>query len=161
MGGKTKAVEAVEKICNELLEMLGVEGRGEVSEKDEVIEVDIKTAEPGILIGFRGETLRSFQLILSLLVYKKMGEWIRVLVDIEDYRKNRNEQIREMAERYAAEALELEEEVVMPELSSYERRIIHTHFSGSDKIKTESVGEGRERRLVLKPKGAAEKAVSV
>lgn len=150
--GEGKTGKILEEIIREILEKMGVKGEGRIKEEEGVIFLDIKTEEPGILIGFRGETLRALQLVLSLMAYRKTGEWKQILVDVEGYRKEREEKIVEMAERCAGEAIEEGREVEMSGLSSYERRIIHTHFGESKEIETESKGEGRERKLVIKPK---------
>jgi len=151
-----KKIDEIEKnvaeISTEMMEMMGVSGECRVDCEDEVVKVDIDTEEPGTLIGYRGEVLRSFQVILSLILYKKMDEWVKVVVDVAGYREERKGKIIEMAKRYADKAVEAGGEVEMPELTSYERRVVHTFFAESDQVKTESRGEGEERRLVIIPK---------
>lgn len=142
----------VKSVVEEILSKLGVPAEIEVSQQeDKLFVVRLETEESGLLIGYHGETLASLQMVIGLVVFRKLGEWYRVVVEIGDYRARREEQLRVMAESYAAQALATGESVYMPFLPPIERRVVHLALQDRKDIKTESEGEGRTRRLVIKP----------
>lgn len=87
---------------------------------------------------------------LARLIAKKSG-LDNIFVDINNYRKERENIIIELAKASARKALIAKEEIKLPPMNSYERRLIHTELSTRPDVKTESVGEGRERYVVVKP----------
>lgn len=142
----------VKSVVEEVLSMLGVPAEIEVSQQeDKLFVVRLETEESGLLIGYHGETLASLQMVIGLVVFRKLGEWHRVVVEIGDYRARREEQLRVMAESYAAQVLATGEPVYMPFLPPIERRVVHLALQDRKDVKTESEGEGRTRRLVIKP----------
>lgn len=112
--------------------------------------VSINVGNPGGLIGFRGRNMTALQLILSLLVKKKLGEWVRVVLDINNYRGEQRERLEKMARDLAQKALDTGKEVHMTNMSSYERRICHMVLTEIDGITSDSEGEGEERHIVIK-----------
>lgn len=157
---KTKATEiaandsllVVKSVVEEILSMLGVPAVVEVTSNEEkAFVVRIETEESGLLIGYHGETLASLQMIAGLVVFRKLGEWSRVVIEVGDYRARREEQLKAMAESYAAQALATGEPVYLPFLPPIERRVVHMALQDRRDVLTESEGEGRTRRLVIKP----------
>lgn len=86
-----------------------------------------------------------------MIVAKRLGDWHKVYVNVGDYREKREEAMMHMAQRAAERALALMRPVELSGLSASERRIIHLTLSGDERVATESVGEGRDRRLLVKP----------
>jgi len=154
----TKIEEVIKKTAEELLQLLEIK-KPEVSlEKDEdgVFYLLVETEDSGVLIGFHGENLYAFQLILGLIVYKKLGSWQRILIDVGDWRAKREEQLKRMA-LSAAQRVKFSQEVVaMPYLNSSERRIVHLALVDNPDVKTHSEGEGRERKLIIEPRKKSE-----
>ena len=138
--------------AQKLLEYLMVEAKIEVSEKEDVYEVQIETEDTGILIGYHGETLTSLQLILSLILYKRLGSWLRLIVNVGDWRQKREEVLKQMALSAAERVAATDEAMVLPNLSSFERRIVHLLLADHPKVTSSSEGEGVERKLIIKPK---------
>lgn len=150
---KDKKIKTIEKITSELFKLLDVAVESSVEkDQDEVYQVKIKTEEGGILIGSRGETLRGLKNFLTLALFKKLGEWVAVLVDVNDYWVKREKDLREMAARAAERVVATGEPVDLPFLSAQERRIIHLALASHPQVMTESEGEGRERRVMVKLK---------
>lgn len=143
---------AVQSVAEELLASLEIPAQVTVDLVDDTYQVKIETEESGLLIGFHGETLSSFQLILGLIVYKRLGEWVRVVVEVGDYRARRESQLRQMADSYAAQVVATGQPLTLPSLPPIERRIIHLALQDRPDVVTESEGEGRDRRVVIKPK---------
>ncbi len=153
VGGKlTEATEVVKTAAEELLSKLEIEATVGVDLIDEIYQVKVETEESGLLIGFHGETLSSFQLILGLMVYRKLGQWVRVVVEVGDYRARREQQLRAMAESYAAQVVSSGQPIYLSYLPPIERRIIHLALQGRPDVETVSEGEGNQRRLIIKPK---------
>lgn len=146
-------VEQVKQITEELLSRLEIAGAVSVdTDEAGAFRVQINTEETGLLIGFHGRTLESFQIILSIMVSKKLAQWVKTYVNVGDYREKREEALMMMAQRAAERALTLGRPVELSRLSPSERRVVHLTLSSDERIATESVGEGNNRVLVVKPK---------
>lgn len=146
--------QQADDLVSELLSRLGfdeVKIQVEV-DKEKGIAVDLETPEGGILIGYHGEILGALQLILSLIFYRQSGQWQKVSLDVGGYWQRRQEQLEQMTQETASRVKESGKSEEMPFLSSRERRIIHEILAESQEATTESIGEGRERRLVISPK---------
>ncbi|MBI5448905.1 KH domain-containing protein [Candidatus Gottesmanbacteria bacterium] len=145
--------ETVKKAAEDLLTRLEVTGDvSVVIDETGAYRVHIETEETGLLIGYHGRTLESFQIILGILVSKQTGEWTKTYVNVGDYREKREEALMLMAQRAAERALAVGRPVELAHLSASERRVIHLTLSGDDRIETESVGDGASRTLLVKPK---------
>lgn len=148
-------LKKIEKITKDLIEKLGVSAKISISQTEEKsYRIDLDGEDLGVLIGYHGETLSALQLILGLMVYKNLGEWVRVLVNVGDYREMREQKLTELAHRAADKVRFLQAPITLPPMSSFERRLVHTALSGrSNEVMTESVGGGSERRVVVRPVG--------
>jgi len=147
--------KVVSEIVDDLLKRLEVTGTVDVTtDETGAFRVRVETEETGLLIGHHGKTLESLQLILGIIISKKIGRWIKVYVNIGDYREKREETLMHMAQHAADRALALGRPVELSRLSPSERRIIHLTLSGDERVETESVGEGDDRVLLVKPKAA-------
>ena len=145
---KKDATELVSK----LLSQLGFEkAKLSLEEKDEKQWINIEVEDTGRLIGYHGEVLQALQLITNLLLYRKTGEWQKVVLNIGDYWQRRYQQLEQLALDQVQQVKTSGKSAVLPYLSSNERRIIHEFLSDQKEIVTESVGEGKERRLVISP----------
>lgn len=148
-------LEIVEKLTKDLLDNLNAGNyKIEVSNdlENEFIKVSIKVDEPGILIGFNGKTLSSFQLILGLMTNSYLEEYQRVLVDVNGYREEQDNRLKAVASEAAEKAKTTAQEVRLSPMAPYERRLIHMALSDDPEIETFSEGEGASRRIVIKPK---------
>ncbi|MEK7129596.1 MAG: R3H domain-containing nucleic acid-binding protein [Patescibacteria group bacterium] len=150
-----EATDQVKQITEDLLSRLEVSGVVSV-EVDEsgAYRVHIETEETGLLIGYHGRTLESFQIILGIIVSKELGSWEKVYVNVGDYREKREETLMLMAQHAAERALAMGRPVELADLSPSERRVIHLTLSGDERVETESVGVGSQRTLLVKPKSS-------
>ncbi len=125
-----------------------------LSQKEETLTISLKTEEPQILIGDRGETLFAIQHLLKLILKRKLGiEGIfYVDLDIDDYKKKKIAYLKETARSVAEEVILTKKEKILPPMTPYERRIIHMELAEIPDITTESVGEEPERKIVVSPK---------
>lgn len=148
-------LETVKDLANKLLDLMGSKAKAGVTyeAENEAYLVEIKTEEEmGLLIGRHGETLKAIETALSMILKQKTGEWIRVIVNIGDWRKKQEEYLGELATQAAERAKETKEPQPIYNLTPAQRRIIHMALSKNQEVTTESVGEGEERYLVVKPK---------
>ena len=116
------------------------------------VQINLPEDQTGMFIGHHGEGLSSLQLVLSLILSQRLGEWHRVSVNINDYQERREDALKNLAESAAEKALSLKQEVVLGNLSSFERRIVHLHLENHPEVTTQSQGEEPLRQLVVIPK---------
>jgi len=125
---------------------------GDEKENKEAVELNVKIEEPQILIGQGGQTLFEIQRLLRMLLNKKLQKAFYLNLDINDYKKNKTEYLKDMARETSNEALLNKTEKILPPMPAYERRIIHAELSKRTDISTESRGEGEDRHIVIIPK---------
>lgn len=147
-----KTSQLIESTAKELLLLLGIEAEISVKEAEDGADVVVETAENGMLIGYHGETLEALQLILSLCVAKKAGEFIRLSVEVGSYKQQRMEYLQKLAADTKEQVLSEGTAVSLPDLKSWERRFIHVLLKEDKDVITESQGEGRERVLMVSPR---------
>jgi len=149
-------VEKVQKLIENVLSLLELredQFTVEMAEDDSVrVHVQLPEEETGIYIGHHGEGLTALQLLLSLMISQRTGKWYRVSVNINDYQERREDSLKNLAESAAEKAIALNQEVVLGNLSSYERRIVHLHLEQHGGVTTESRGEPPLRQLLVIPK---------
>lgn len=147
-----KSKKTTEKVIKNLFEKLGITESFEITESEESIDVSISSDDPGMIIGHHGDTLDSLQLILSLLIAKELGEFKRVSLEVGDYKRNRADYLRNLAEQTKQRALAEGREVPLPALKPWERREVHLYLADDQEVISESLGEGKERTLVVRPR---------
>lgn len=103
----------------------------------------------GLLIGRRGETLAALQLLINLIVSHRTKHRMRIIVDAENYRERREENLRSLALRVAQQVRSYRRSIALEAMPPHERRIVHISLAESKDISTESIGEGEERRVVI------------
>ena len=146
-------IDKVKQITEDLLSRLSVTGAVDADvDETGAYRVHIETEETGLLIGFHGRTLESFQIILGTLVSKQLESWVRVYVNVGDYREKREEALMLMAQHAAERAVATGRPIELSHMSPSERRVIHLTLAGDERVETESVGEGNTRTLLVKPK---------
>jgi len=118
--------------------------------EDNLLKIDISGPKMGLVIGYRGETLDSLQYLTSLVVNKKReGEYVRVILDTEGYRKKREETLERLAEKTAYKVKKYRRSMKLEPMNPYERRIIHSKLQKIEGIATHSVGDEPFRRVVI------------
>lgn len=133
---------------DELLRAMGVEATITVVSEDPA-QLEVTADGAAQLIGHRGEGMRSLQHLLRLMLVKE-GRDEPVLVDIEGYRAQQQDNLVDQAKRKADEVAQSGRLAVMSPMSSYERRLVHMALAERPDVVTESLGEGRDRRVMIK-----------
>jgi spoIIIJ-associated protein len=151
------------RILEDLLERMDIHGyvtavRGTVpgqrGEPEETITLHVEGADEeamGLLIGRRGETLRSLQFMLNLLVSRRVQKWPQVVVDVGNYRQRRQESLEGLARRMAERVRQSGRPLMLEPMGAYERRIVHLALRADPTVYTESTGEGENRKVVIYP----------
>ena len=155
MMAKVNIVKKTEDFTAKLLKLIGVEAELEVYEdkENDAIKVDVKSeSEVGLLIGKRGDTLFSIQSIIGLYLKQITDEWVRVIVNVGDWREKEEQYLKNLAETTATRAKDTGKDQELYNLNPSQRRIVHMVLSEIEEVETESQGEGKERYLVVRPK---------
>ena len=151
-----EALQAGKEILEKLMELLDFDVRVEVREGDtsrlNVVGDDDQKEALGALIGRKGERLSALQHLVNLMLSRKMGDWTRVLVDVEDYRGRRERQLAEIARRAAERVTETGKMLQLEPMSALERRWIHIALRDDPDVITQSIGEEPNRRVVVLPR---------
>jgi len=149
-------LETIEKETRHLLEKLGTPGDVQVGQtkdsEESTVQVNVQVEEPKMLIGEKGQTLFDIQHILKLMTRKKIEEPFYLSLDINEYKKNKEDYLRDLAQTTADEVILLKKPKELPSMPASERRVIHMALAGRADIDSESIGEGADRRVVIQPK---------
>jgi spoIIIJ-associated protein len=158
MGGTptTGDAETVRILVRQLLERMGIRADVSAHETGESIQVDISGRDLGMLIGWRGETLRALQTMTNLLASRHVAAERRVVVDVEKYRQRRENTVREIAERAAMQVKVTGDPITLDAMQPFERRAIHLALQDDPAVTTGSIGEEPDRRVVVSPAGRDE-----
>jgi spoIIIJ-associated protein len=120
-------------------------------EDEETLRADVFIENAGLIIGENGENLFCWESILEQWVKQQFKSELRIVVDVNNYRWQNEQKLRELAKRSAREVVLNKALVKLRPMSSYERRIIHMELALHPGVATESEGQGQERHVVVKP----------
>lgn len=145
-------IKDLEKITKDLFSHIGFPIDFQIKKEEELVVIHLKSDEPGVLIGYHGQALNALQQMITLMAFKKFGQWVRILVDVEDYREKRKEALENMAQGAAQKVKLSGQNETFPPMSSFERRIIHLALAEHPDVETVSEGEGNQRHIIIKAK---------
>lgn len=148
------ALEEARTILEEILKRIPVETEIEASIVNGAVYLDIKGDGSGLLIGKKGQTLDALQFLVNKIINKSSpaGEKIEVVVDTENYRMRKTENLREMAVKMSQKAKKTLKPVSFNPMPPHERRIIHLILAEDKEVYTKSYGEGALRRIIVYPR---------
>ena len=154
--------ETVSEVLDNILGLLLLEGSYEIEEKEDGFFVSIETDDAGRLIGSGGLSLEALQLIVNQITSQKQkeGDFKRIVLDVLGWRKQKEEELKTQAESWAKQVIESKTNLELEPQSPWQRRIIHMVIEAIDGVETESVGEGRDRHIVIKLKVKSKKSKS-
>ncbi|MBQ2218859.1 MAG: protein jag [Firmicutes bacterium] len=130
---------------------MGLKVNVKVSSNKDNVYVDIDGEDSGTIIGKRGSTLDALQYLTSLVVNKDQNNYIRVVIDAENYREKREKTLEKLAFRLADKALRSGRSVRLEPMNPYERKVIHTALQQRKGVTTRSEGEEPYRRVIIEP----------
>lgn len=149
------AILYAKKYLEDLLSFFGLNTDVYATSDDEVIQLSVpSTRMNGFLIGNRGENMRSLQYLTSTALKNNDYAHTRVNVDIADYKKQRAERLRERAEDWVKQVRDSGQPMDLQPMNAADRRVVH-QLAAEYGLSSDSVGEGRDRHIVLAPSGEA------
>ena len=134
---------------NGLFEVMNIEADIKIDMNSDSAKVSVIGDSAGQLIGRRGESLVALQMILSLAVNKTPGEYVKIMLDIEDYRSKREESLVRYANKMARTAAKQRKNIKLEPMNPYERRIVHSALQSDTYVTTYSEGEEPYRKVVI------------
>lgn len=140
-----------EKIM-EITKLMNIEVNLELRRRDNQIAFKLFSNNNAILIGKNGKNIQALQMIVRQIILAQTGEYLKINLDVENYRENKNRAIEKLAQEVAEEVALTKTETQLDSMNSYERRIVHSILADNKFVYTESVGEEPDRRVVIKPK---------
>lgn len=144
--------EKLEEILKNIFSITGEEVSYTIERKDNQINLIIKGEEMAHLIGYKGKTIEAFQSLLNSMLQREDEEFAKVFVEINDYKKKKEEKLRRLANKMAANCVKFRRPIRLEPMSAYERLIIHRELADRRDVETESIGEEPRRRVVIKRK---------
>lgn len=144
-------LDKIKKISEDFLSRLDWESDINIEITEKVIYVKIEIEEPQLLIGRGGETLEALQHLLRLVINNQLGEFLNIIVDINDYKNKQRVFLETDSEQKAEYVKKTGKEIELRPMNSFERRIVHMALKDFSGVVAESEGEGRDRRIVIRP----------
>jgi spoIIIJ-associated protein len=143
-----KAKEFIEKVVSNMgIDCKIVEAEKNDDSVDFILEGE--SDELGILIGHHGDVLESLQYLASLAANRGTDDFYRISIDVNDYRKKREETLRALARKKAARVAKYKRSFVFEPMSAKDRRIIHSELQDFEGVNTRSVGQDDERKVII------------
>ncbi len=157
MAKKETNQKIIKDLLENLLDLLSIQCEFEIekidSDSDEEsysVKIETKNQDEGLLIGTHGANLQALESFMNLAVRQQKGEWVRVNLEIGDWRKKQKDSLVSLGEQAAKRAKETGEPQFLYNLTPQQRREIHVSLKENDEIETYSEGEGENRYLVIK-----------
>ncbi len=152
-GPEDANAELARKAVEELLTRMGIKVQVQIRGTGEAVQLDVTGRDLGLLIGWRGETLRALQTVTNMVLGRRLGD-TRVIVDVERYRQRREHTVKEIAFRAARQVKVTGDPITLDAMQPFERRAIHLALESDPEVTTVSVGEEPDRRVVVEPRQA-------
>lgn len=134
---------------NDYLSKLEVDLQIEMKYENGILYVSINGESSGLIIGHRGDTLEALQILVSAIANKGRQDYLKVIIDSENYREKRTNSLKELALRQANQVIKKRKSHTFEPMSAFERKAIHTALQDHPKVKTHSVGEEPYRKVVI------------
>ncbi|MBW6465854.1 MAG: protein jag [Brevefilum sp.] len=156
--GEPEEVEIAREVIQTLLEKMHVNANISVrlgdsdSDRIEPVLIDIEGNDLSFLIGRKAETINALQFITSLIVGRELGRWIPLQIDVQHYRKRREDELRKLARRIADQVADTGRDQALEPMPPNERRIVHLELHDHPLVETESEGEDPARKVVVRVK---------
>lgn len=141
----TRAVDFLSKI----FEKMQLDAEITAVLDDKTLNISVEGKDMALLIGRRGQTLDSLQYLVSLVVNKDLEDYIRVMLDTENYRTKREETLVKLAHKLAHKAKQYRKDITLEPMNPYERRIIHSALQNNSYVSTRSEGDEPFRKVVI------------
>ncbi|MEW6670783.1 MAG: RNA-binding cell elongation regulator Jag/EloR [Thermodesulfobacteriota bacterium] len=154
------ALQAGKDALQKIVDAITSEASISVKTEPEHVLFNISGGNSAILIGKRGQTLDAMQYLVEKIVNRQNDDRIRVQVDIEGYLQNRKDNLKQLADRLAEKVKRTGKAASAGQMNAHDRRIIHMALKDDTEVRTQSMGEGLYRKLVIFPKKTTQKKKS-
>ncbi len=145
--------EKVKEILLTIIDKMGLEVKiRDFHESEFKVYVDLESPASGILIGKKGATLESLQLIVNMIIANTIETEKKVIIDIETYRAKREKALRILSKNIAAKVARSGKPWTLEPMNPFERRLIHMSLQNDRRVETRSEGEGQNRKVKIMPK---------
>lgn len=144
-----EAEKTVRKFLGEYFEKMGVNLEVATKYENGLLKFDITGEKAGVIIGYRGESLEALRLLASTIANRKKENYVKILLDVEGYRKKREKTLEELAIKVAHTVVSKRKSITLEPMVPSERRIIHTTLQNNPKVKTASIGQEPYRKVVI------------
>ncbi|MBO5348610.1 MAG: protein jag [Clostridia bacterium] len=141
--------EKLEQFLKEFIKKIDESFKYEIYTESSNIIININGEKSGTLIGYRGDTLNALQVILNTIANKNSNSKVRVHLNIDNYKEKREKALEELAVKVSKTVLRTNKKITLEPMNSYERKIIHTKLQNVKNIKTHSIGEDPNRKIVI------------
>ncbi|BEP30451.1 RNA-binding cell elongation regulator Jag/EloR [Helicovermis profundi] len=146
---KEPAIRIAEEFLNDILDKMSIFAKVNSEIVGKNLNIKMEGKDMAVLIGRRGQTLDSLQYLISLVVNKDREDYLRVILDTENYRNKRKETLEKLAHKLAYKARKMRKDIVLEPMNPYERRIIHSTLQSNNSVSTRSQGEEPYRKVVI------------
>ena len=131
---------------------MGLDLKMDAKADDSNIYIELSGEDCGTIIGRRGQTLDAIQYLTSLVVNKEHENYVKVVLDAEDYRSRREKTLEQLADKMAKKAVKSHRSLKLDPMNPYERKVIHATLQQNPRVTTRSEGQDPYRRVVIEPK---------
>lgn len=146
-----EATENAKVFLNSVLTEMGLDATLETNVVDDRVYIEISGEKMGMVIGKRGDTLDALQYLTNIVVNKGHHDYVKIMLDTENYRSRREDTLRKVAYKFAKKAVQTKRPVILEPMNPYDRRIVHSALQDSRTVKTHSEGKEPFRRVVITP----------
>ena len=147
-----KTMDKLKVILDEIFKITGEDVEYNIEKIDNQINLTITGDKMSHLIGYKGKTIEAFQSLLNSMLQREDEEYAKIFVEINDYKKKKEEKLRRLANKMASNCVKFRRPIKLEPMSAYERLIIHRELADRKDVETESIGEEPRRRVVIKRK---------
>lgn len=141
--------ETLNQFINKFLEKIDNTFKHEIYVENSNIIINVTGENSGILIGYRGETLNALQSLLNTIANKNIEGKVRVYLNIDNYKEKREKALEELAVKVSKTVLKTNKPIKLEPMNAFERKIIHSKLQNMHNIKTHSIGEEPNRRIII------------
>ena len=147
---KDEIIKYIKNFFNDLSKNMNIDIAVEINENNNVININLISSNNAILIGKDGKNLDAIQTILRTIVSKNARNFLKINVDVSNYKTKKMEKLQSEIIKLATEIQNTKIDVKLDPMNSYERMIVHNVISKYSNLKTESIGEEPDRYIVIK-----------
>lgn len=147
-----EAIAVAREMLSRILAVLSPGAEVSVHQDPDLCRIHINGGETAVLIGRKGQTLEAMQYLVDKAINKQCGKGYRIVVDVEGYLETRRNELKETATRLAEKAQKSGKPTTMNRMNAHDRRIVHLALKNNKAVRTQSVGDGYYRKLMILPK---------